>query len=171
MGRLLSGKTVGIIGGGRIGSTVAHLLCGFHCVLLGYDPKLGKHPLITLVDMDTLLKESDIITIHVPYSKDTHHLINSVNIPTLKKGAIVINTSRGGIIDEEAVCKAINAGHIAGAGVDCFEKEPYCGNLSKCDHVLLTSHIGSYARESRNKMELEAVENLLKALHTLGVLK
>jgi D-3-phosphoglycerate dehydrogenase len=168
MGRLLSEKTVGIIGCGRIGSSVAGLLAGFRCRLLGYDPHIASHPVIHMTGLESLLRDSDIISIHVPYSKETHNLINSENIRTLKRGAIIINTSRGGIVEEAALCKALNEGMLGGVGIDCFEKEPYEGDLAKCEQAVLTCHIGSYAAESRVQMEREAADNLLNALKGEG---
>lgn len=168
MGRLLSGKTVGLIGCGRIGSSVAKLLSGFQCELLGYDPHIKTHHAIKLTDMEYLLKHSDIISIHVPYSGETHNLINAKNIASVKKGAIIINTSRGGIVDEEALCKAIQEGRIGGAGLDCFLEEPYKGELASCEQAVLTCHIGSYAKESRVQMEQESVDNLLNAFKDAG---
>ena len=171
MGRLLSGKTVGLIGCGRIGSSVARLISGFRCETLGYDPKIRSHPSIRLTDLDSLLRNSDIISVHVPYSKETHHLINADNIRDLKKGAVLINTSRGGIVDEAALCAALREGTIGGAGIDCFLQEPYCGELAGCEQAVLTCHVGSYAKESRIQMEREAAENLLRALKDAGGMK
>jgi D-3-phosphoglycerate dehydrogenase len=167
MGSLLSKKTVGIIGCGRIGTTVSKLLTGFQCKLLGYDPGVQSHQSLSMTDLDTLLSESDVITIHVPFSDATRHLINADNIGKVKKGAVILNTSRGGIVDEEALCTALKNGHLGGAGLDCYNKEPYTGDLASCDQAVLTCHVGSYARESRIQMERDAVENLLNALRDM----
>jgi D-3-phosphoglycerate dehydrogenase len=168
MGSLLSEKTVGIIGCGRIGTSLAKLLSGFRCKLLGYDANLKEHNLIQLTDLNSLLSESDIITVHVPYSQETHHLINANNITMIKKGAIVLNTSRGGILDENALCQALNDGHLGGVGVDCYIEEPYKGELIKCEQAVLSCHVGSYAKEARVQMERDAADNLLKALKSSG---
>jgi D-3-phosphoglycerate dehydrogenase len=168
MGMLLSGKTVGIIGCGRIGTSVAKLLSGFQCRLLGYDATITEHELIQLTDLESLLSESDIITLHVPYSQETHHLINADNLRRIKKGAIVLNTSRGGIVDEGALCQALKEGHLGGVGVDCYLEEPYEGELSRCEESVLTCHVGSYAKEARIQMERDAADNLLRALKSTG---
>ena len=164
MGNLLTGKTVGIIGCGRIGTAVARMLAGFECTLLGFDPGLASHPTIALTDLETLLRQSDLVTLHLPYSAASHQIINAGNVMTLKKGAVVINAARGGVVDEEALCQALKCGHLGGLGLDCFTNEPYQGELASCDKAVLTCHVGSYALEARMKMEAETVENLLKGL-------
>ncbi|MGB9498881.1 MAG: phosphoglycerate dehydrogenase [Dissulfuribacterales bacterium] len=164
MGNLLQGRTIGIIGCGRIGSCVAGLLAGFECKITGYDPASPGTDCIPMADMDSLLKQSDIVTLHLPYSKENYHLIDAKAIGLMKKGACLINASRGGLVDEDALIKALRSGHLAGAALDCFEEEPYSGPLSGFDNVLLTAHIGSYAVEGRVMMERQAMENLLGAL-------
>lgn len=131
---------------------------------IGSDPCFERHPDIELVSWETLLKRSDIISIHIPYSMESRHLINSDTIKKMKKGAIIINTSRGGIVDERALLNAIKDGHLSGACLDCFEEEPYKGELIDLPQVILTSHIGSYAREARIEMERQAVDNLLEVV-------
>lgn len=167
-GMLLSQKTVGIVGCGRIGTSVAKLLEGFQCELIGSDSYIETHPLIEIIGLDSLFARADIISFHVPYSEETHHMINADNVSRVKKGAIVVNTSRGGIIDEDVVYQALIDGHLGGAGIDCYEQEPYKGRLIDCEQAVLTSHVGSYAKESRVQMEREAADNLLEALNGLG---
>lgn len=163
-GFLLSEKVIGIVGCGRIGKRLARLLKGFNCKAIGYDPvKIETDDLIS-VSIDQLLAESDIISLHLPYRKDTHHFIDAGKITMMKKGSFLINASRGGLVDENAVYSALLSGHLNGLGMDCFENEPYNGNLIKMENTVLTSHIGSYARESRIAMERHAVDNLLKEL-------
>jgi D-3-phosphoglycerate dehydrogenase len=164
MGRLLGEQAVGIVGCGRIGSAVAELVKSFGAKLLGYDAHIDGHQIIHLVSLDQLLEDADIISLHVPYGKDTHHLIDKQLLSRMKKGALVINTSRGGIVDEQALYEAIVSGHLGGACIDTFEEEPYTGSLTRLPQVVLTSHIGSYAKEARVKMEREAVLNLLYAM-------
>ena len=168
MGNLLNGKTLGIVGCGRIGSCVAKLLSGFDCKVIGYDPLPVDSKLVSIVELDFLLKTADIVSLHMPYSSDNHYFINQDKMGIMKKGAFLINAGRGGLVDESALLNALDSGHLAGAALDCFEKEPYNGPLACSDKVLLTAHIGSYASEGRIMMERQAVENILKILNNLG---
>jgi D-3-phosphoglycerate dehydrogenase len=171
MGRLLHGKTVGIVGCGRIGSYVAKLVSAFGCRVLGCDPYLQTHQYCKLVSLDTLLAQSDIVSLHIPYSADNHHLISTTQLALMKPGAILINAARGGLVDEQALYEAVKSGHLGGAAIDCFEKEPYTGPLKELPNVLLTAHIGSYAKEARTLMEQQAVENLVRELQRQGVVQ
>jgi len=164
MGKLLGAQTVGLVGCGRIGSAVARLLKPFGVRLIGYDPFIKEHPAISILSLDELLKQADIISLHVPYNESMHHLVNKQLIDKMKQGAIIINTSRGGIVDEEALYEALVSGHLGGACLDTFEREPYKGPLDELSQVILTPHIGSYAKEARIKMEREAAHNLLSTI-------
>jgi D-3-phosphoglycerate dehydrogenase len=164
MGQLLHGKTVGIIGCGRIGKCVANLLSVFGCRLLGYDPVVSSAGILKLVSLDRLLSESDIITLHLPYTEKTHHIIDEPLMRSMKKGAFVVNAARGGLIDEQALFKCLQDGQLRGAALDCFKQEPYIGPLKEMGNVVLTGHIGSYAKEGRAQMEEQAVNNLLQEL-------
>ena len=162
MGNLLQGKTVGIIGCGRIGTAVSKILSVFGCRLLGYDPVVTSSDLVEMFFFDSLLAASDIVTLHLPYTENTHHILDAVRLQSMKKGAILINASRGGLIDDQALLESLQSGHLAGAALDCFEQEPYTGPLTKLENVVLTGHIGSYAKEGRAIMEEQAVKNLLR---------
>ena len=164
MGSLLQGKTVGIIGCGRIGIYLAKSLLALGCRVLGYDPVIPGVKCIEFRELAVLLRESDLVTLHMPYSAANHHFINQKRIESMKKGAFLINASRGGLIDEEALYQALKNGHLAGAALDTFAQEPYRGPLKDLQNVLLTAHIGSYAREARVIMEAEAVDKLLDHL-------
>lgn len=168
MGRLLSGKTVGIIGLGRIGRRVATLLRPFGVKILVNEPKPDKKWVkenkVSLTSLKKLLKESDVVTLHVPYTEETRNLINSERLKTMKKEAILINTSRGGLVDETALYRALKSGSLGGAALDVMEVEPYRGPLTKLDNVILTPHIGSYALETRVQMEVEAAKNMIEML-------
>ncbi len=170
MGNLLYGKTVGIIGCGRIGSRLARNLQGFDCTVIGTDIASPKNTDIHLVDLNQLLVASDIISLHLPYSAQTHHFINSERLALMKKGSFLINAARGDLVDEVALLKCLNKRHLAGAALDCFEQEPYQGPLRKLKNVLLTAHIGSYAREGRILMETQAVWNLIQGLKKQGII-
>ncbi len=165
MGSLFSGKKIGIIGLGRIGQAVASLSLSLNAYVLYYDPGVKtKIPKARRVELHPLLREADIVTVHVPFSQTTKHLLGKEQLGLMKKDSLLINCSRGGVIDEEALFAALQDKKLAGAALDVFEQEPYKGPLKDLDNVLLTPHIGSYAREARVAMEMEAVNNLLKAL-------
>ena len=152
MGSLLSEKTVGIVGMGTIGRKLTSLLRPFNCNVLASDHfpdmKYAKENNIDYVSLDELLRVSDVVTAHLPLDNDTKGLFNTNLFMQMKEGAIFINTSRGKIVDEEALFDVLN--------------EPYTGKLKELDNVTLTCHAGSYAREARVKMESQAVENLIK---------
>lgn len=164
MGNLLHKKTVGIIGCGRIGTYLGTLLTAFECNLLGYDIKAVYNTNFNMVSKKQLLNESDIVSLHLPYTADSHYFIDIDEICEMKNSAIIVNAARGGLVNEKVLYDSLVKGDISGAALDCFESEPYNGRLIELDNVLLTSHIGSYAIEGRNNMEQQAVENLLDAL-------
>lgn len=164
MGRLLFRKTVGIIGCGRIGSHLARLLSVFDCRVLGVDPARPQNEFLQYVELEALLAASDIVSLHLPYSSAFHHFIDANRLRIMKKGAFLVNAARGGLVDEQALLGALQAGHLDGAALDCFEQEPYQGPLKNLGNVLLTGHIGSYAKEARVMMEMQAVDNLLAAM-------
>ncbi len=162
MGNLLSGKRVGIIGFGRIGKKVAELLRPFDCDIV-YTDVTAKDAVagVNCVPLNELLKNSDIISIHV---SSTDKIIGDKELKQMKKGAFLVNVSRGEVIDEDALFRAAESGHLGGAAIDVFNIEPYKGPLKDLGNVILTPHIGSYASEARIEMEIEAVKNLLKSL-------
>lgn len=166
MGYLLHQKTVGIIGFGRIGRRTAALLRSFGVQILYSDPKIKDDNLDDCknVNFEELLRNSDIVILHMSYSPENKHYIGKKQIALMKKEAFLVNVSRGEVIDEEALYNALKKGQIAGAALDVFEKEPYNGVLKELHNVVLTPHIGSYAKESRVEMEMEAVKNLLSGL-------
>jgi len=171
MGNLLHGKTLGIIGLGVIGKTLVKLVKGFDFNILAFDlyqdKKFAKDHCVNYCDFDTLLSESNIISIHLNLTDETNQLMNATQIGKMKPDSILINASRGEIINEEALYMALKEKKIFGAGLDVFNKEPYSGALTTLDNVVLTPHIGSYAKELRIQMEIEAVENLLRGLNEL----
>lgn len=162
MGNLLNKKKVGIKGLGRIGKKVAELLRPFGCEIAYADPFVDDGLLgMKRLSFDDLLGWADIITIHVSV-KD--RLVGEKEFRLMKKGAWLINTSRGGVVDEKVLYEHLKNGYLAGAALDVFEEEPYAGPIKELDNVIVTPHIGSYAKETRVKMEREAVENLIKGL-------
>lgn len=168
MGRLLSGKSVGIVGLGRVGKRVAELLRPFGVKILATEPNPDKKWVeenkISLTSIEDLLRESDVVTLHIPYSKQNLNLINTEKLKMMKRGSILINTSRGGLVDESALRQALLNGRLGGAALDVMEVEPYNGPLKDIDSVILTPHIGSYALEARVQMEMEAAKNLISML-------
>lgn len=163
MGNLLSGKKVGIVGFGRIGQKVAQLLKPFGCEIAYADPFVENGSFDSAkLPLDELLGWADIVSLHVS-SKE--QLLGPKEFKLLKSGAWLINTSRGAAVDEGLLFEYLQKGRLSGAALDVFKDEPYKGPLNKLDNIILTSHIGSYAREARIKMEIESVENLLKALN------
>lgn len=177
-GGLLAAQRVGIVGLGRVGRRVARICRAFEAEVVAYDSFVKEAPKevggaegVKLIPLEKLLAEADIISLHVPYDADTHHLLDEEAFSRLKPGAVVINTARGGLIDEATLAEALLSGRLAAAALDVFEQEPYHGPLLNCENIILTSHIGSLAKESRQRMELEAAENLLRGLVEAGVME
>ncbi len=163
------GRTLGIVGAGRIGSAMAKRATGWNMRILYTDvqpnPNIEKEVGAQFVDMDTLLKESDYISIHVPLTPETHHLIDEAALRKMKPTAYLVNTSRGPVIDEAALARALKEKVIAGAGLDVFEEEPKIHpDLLELENVVITPHIASATHETRNKMATMAATNLIEAL-------
>lgn len=163
MGNLLYGKKVGIIGFGRIGRAVAGLLKAFDCEIAYADPFVDDGLLgLRRLSKHELLCWAEIVSIHVA-SKE--RIMSRGDIEMMKRGGWIINVSRGEAVDEVALYDSLKSGDLCGAAIDVFEQEPYKGPLAHLDNVVLTPHIGSYAKEARTRMELEAVNNLIKGLN------
>jgi len=168
LGNLLYRKTIGIVGLGKIGKTLVRLLAPFNVNILAYDPcpdkKFAERHSVTLCHLNQLLETSDVVTLHTPLTNDTHHLISHNELELMKSTAMLINTARGPLVNEEALIYALENNKIASAALDVFESEPYSGELRKFDNIILTPHIGCCAKETREIMGNEAVENLLTIL-------
>jgi D-3-phosphoglycerate dehydrogenase len=155
MGSELSGKYLGIVGLGNIGKRLAKLARGLNMNIIGFDvmpiaDDFARDVGLIKADIDTLLSSADYVSFHVPLTETTHHLVNSKRISTMKKTAYIINTSRGEIIDEDALYNALKEGKIAGAALDVFEKEPAVGNkLATLPNVVCTPHIGAQTKEAQ----------------------
>jgi D-3-phosphoglycerate dehydrogenase len=155
MGIELSGKYLGIVGLGNIGKRLAKLARGLSMNIIGFDvmpiaDDFARDVGLIKADIDTLLSSADFISFHVPLTDTTHHLVNAKRISTMKKTAYIINTSRGEIIDEDALYDALKEGKIAGAALDVFEKEPAVGNkLTTLPNVICTPHIGAQTKEAQ----------------------
>ncbi len=167
----LQGKTVGSIGFGLIGQAVASRIKSFGVDLLYYD----KHRVSDVLEvelkasyasLDDLLRRSDIVTLHIPLTAGTHHLIGRTEFQTMKKTAILINTARGAVVDEEALVEALNLGIIAGAGLDVFSEEPLPSRhpLRRCSNVLLTPHLAGQTREAMERMVFMMLQNIQRVM-------
>ena len=168
MGSLIQEKTLGIIGLGKIGKALIKLVQGFDFMLLAYDQfkdeEFQKEYNVKYSTLVTVLKESDIVSLNINLTDQTRNLIDKTRLKLMKPDSILINTSRGEIVDEVALYNALKNGKLAGAALDVFQQEPYSGSLTELENVVLTPHIGSYAKEIRVQMEIEAVQNLVKGL-------
>jgi len=159
MGALLKDKTVGIVGFGQIGQRVGQLVSAFGAKVIFTDVRKIRCQGMKQVTLAQLIKGADIISLH---AAGKAVVIDDARIALMKPGVIVINTARGALIDENALVQGLASGKIAGAGLDVFWEEPYRGKLLEQEQVILTPHIGSYAKEARVVMERTAAENLIK---------
>ncbi|MHC1761795.1 MAG: 2-hydroxyacid dehydrogenase [Negativicutes bacterium] len=163
----LSHKKIGIVGFGNIGRLVAKLLKGFECEILYYDayrlPAEQEHALVAkYMELDDLVEMADIITLHTPLTAQTHYLINEARLKAMKPNAVLINTARGGLVDEKALVEVLKSGHLLGAGIDCFEVEPIDQNhpLTKFDNVIVTPHNGGGTNEAVEAVVRDSSENI-----------
>lgn len=164
-GNLLAGKRVGIVGFGRIGQKVAQLLKPFEAEIGYYDiNEVWEMISHRFGDLDSLLQWADIVTLHAAVSPGSTPLLGRDQIRKMKPGSWLVNTSRGGVVDEEALYVALKDGHLKGAALDVFSEEPYRGKLCELDNVILTPHIATLTEESRLQMEVEATQNLVHFL-------
>lgn len=170
LGLDIHGATLGIIGLGRIGQAVAHRASGFKMKILYTDVAKARREIedalkVTFVSREELLAQADIVTIHVPYQRETHHLIGEKELSVMKKTAILINASRGGVVDDAALVAALRNGSLQGAGLDVFEGEPRLNpGFLELKNVVLAPHIASSSEQTRRKMAQMAAENLVAAL-------
>jgi D-3-phosphoglycerate dehydrogenase len=159
MGALFTGKTLGIVGLGKIGARVAELGKAFGAEIVFSDLNDIKTETYRQVPLNELFTSSDIISVHLSSKEE---LISAEEISKMKDGVILINTARGGVINEDALYEGLSSGKVAHAALDVYRTEPYSGKLTELDNVTLTPHAGSYAKEARITMELEAVKNLVE---------
>lgn len=169
LGMEVSGKTLGIAGAGRIGAAMGRRGKGFdmNIIYTANQPKseLEAHTGARFVDKETLLKESDFLSLHMPLTENTRHYIGKKELEMMKSTAILINTARGPVVDEAALVEALRTGQIWGAGLDVYEKEPAIAHgLAELDNVVLLPHVGSATVETREKMAMMVAEDILAAL-------
>ena len=165
--REIAGKTVGIVGFGRIGSRVAELLKGFGPTILAYDPfvapelieKAGAVP----SGFEELLRESDIVTLHLPFTPEVRHLMNAETLALMKDGAYLVNTARGGLVDEAALCEALASGKLAGAAIDVYETEPITADnpLFKFENAVFSPHVSALSFETNYNGSLICAESII----------
>ncbi|MBX5492626.1 MAG: dehydrogenase [Chloroflexi bacterium] len=170
-GHMLWRRTFGLIGLGRVGVGVAERLQGWGVRMLGYDPyvapEVPRRLGVELTDLDTLLRESDVVSIHVTLTDETRHLIGERELALMKPSAYLINTARGAAVDEQALARALAAGRIAGAGIDVWEREPPLPDnplLQFEDNAILTPHNLAHSQECYDALAQTAIENTLRGL-------
>jgi D-3-phosphoglycerate dehydrogenase len=169
MGAELVGRTLGIVGLGRVGLTVADRARAFEMTLLGSDPLVSADAAaahgVRLVELDALLPDADVVTLHVPLAAATRGLLGAERLARMKPGALLINVARGGIVDEAALAEALASGRLGGAAIDVFEHEPVrYSPLLSAPNTVLTPHLGASTIEAQAKASLEVVEGVLDVL-------
>lgn len=175
VGTELYQKVLGVIGFGKVGSVVSKLAQGLSMHVMAYDPFISKSVAVMqgveLVSLETLFKRADFITLHVPLSETTRYMIGKAQMAQMKRGVFIINCARGGLIDEKALCDAIVSGHIAGAALDVFEKEPPRGSpLLQLDSVVCTPHLGASTEEAQVRVAVDSAQQVIDFLK-LGVVR
>lgn len=169
-GTELKGKYLGIIGLGNIGKRLGRLARALNMNIIGYDvipidEEFSKEVGLMKADLNTLIQSSDYISIHVPLLDSTYHLLDAEKMSMMKKTAKIINTSRGGVVDENALYDALKNGTLGGAALDVFEKEPAIGNkLAELDNVILTPHIGAQTKEAQSLAANVIAEKIIQIL-------
>ena len=166
-GRRLAACTVGIIGVGRIGSRVIQHLQGFGPPRImvndiAREPTLGSRYPLQWASKEEIYKDADIISLHLPLTHITRNLIRTEQLLMMKPDAVLINTARGGVIHEQELAAVLRAGHLAGAAIDVFEREPYSGELAGIERCVLTAHMGSMSVDCRTRMEIEATKEAVR---------
>ena len=160
-GNLLEGKTVLIVGYGKIGKKLSVLLKPFNTKIIVCDKRFKTNKSNKFKNLSAALPKADIVTFHVDIDKTVLGIEES---KLLKKGVLVLNSSRGKVVNEKVLIKYIKNKTIKRAWIDTFEREPYIGKLSKFENIILTPHIGSFTVETRSRMEIESVQNILKSI-------
>lgn len=173
IGAGLSGKTIGIVGLGAIGKAVARRCTGFSMDIISYDPffdaSFGDEFAIRRVEMVELLRTADFISLHVPFLPDTERMINKTTLGAMKNSAILINVSRGQLVDEDALYSALESGEIVGAGLDVFSVEPMLNSrLFELENVVVTPHIAGFTHRSEREMGVRSVSNAMGILDATG---
>ena len=163
MGRILYKKTLGIVGFGSIGRLVARMAQGFEMRVIAHDPFVDSATEVELCGLERLLQEADVVTLHCALTDDTRRLIDEDALSKMKPDAVLINTARAGVVDTQALCRAVGEGRIAGAALDVFDQEPPPQDdpLRSAPNVLATPHIAAYAREAISEMDRMCADDLI----------
>jgi D-3-phosphoglycerate dehydrogenase len=164
MGRSYGRSRIGIVGLGHVGSRVAKVSVALGSEVGYTDLHVDNPAYERFANVEKLAEWADVLTIHLPHDEDTHNTVNEKILTALGPGGVIINTARGGLVDEEALYRALRDGKLAGAALDVFAEEPYQGPLTEFPNVLLTCHMGSYAKQVRAAMETEALRNAMNHL-------
>jgi (S)-sulfolactate dehydrogenase len=171
IGHEVQGRQLGLLGFGTIAREVATRALGLGMNVIAHDPYITENSVwahVTSVDMETLIRTSDVLSVHVPKTPETVGLIGASSVPRMKEGAVLINTSRGGVIDEPTVIEAVRSGHLGGAALDVFENEPVTrqGGLAfdSIPNLLLTPHIAGITAESESRIATSLVESIRQTL-------
>ena len=162
-GKMLTNSNIGIIGFGKIGKQIQLLLKPFKCKITIYDPNKNKYS--SIKNLNFILKNSEIITLNIPFNKKNKNFINAQKLNQMSENTILVNCSRGGLIDEKALYKKLKENKNFKAIIDCFDVEPYYGKLIKLENVILSPHVASYTEETRDKMEKNSFINCLKNIN------
>jgi phosphoglycerate dehydrogenase-like enzyme len=159
------GQTLGLVGVGRIGMRFAEMAAPLKFRILAYDVKPPKDlgP-VQIADLDTVLQESDYVSLHCPLTKDTRHLINAQTLAKMKKGSFLINVSRGGVVDTDALVDALKSGHLAGAALDVFEQEPLPADspILKLNNVIVAPHLASYSLDAAAQLRRDVAAHVVE---------
>ena len=174
LGEVISGKTIGVIGFGNIGSKVGKLAAAMNMRVLANDPNKNDNYISDFgaekVEMNSLLEQSDIVTLHIPLNEGTFHIISEKEIEKMKASSFLLNLSRGGVVDDKAVCKALKANRLAGAALDVIEGEVPVGKeipdneLLKCSNIIITPHLGAWTHQAQKEAAVLMAENVEKTL-------
>jgi D-3-phosphoglycerate dehydrogenase len=167
----LRGKTLGILGLGRIGTTVARRALGLGMRVVAHDPFVEDADApdgVRMAGLDEMLAESDVVSVHAPLTDETRHLLDRTRLGRLRRGALLVQAARGGIVDEEALCDLLESGHLGGAAVDVYESEPLAPDhrLRRTPRVVLTPHLGASTREATRNVALDVARQVVTCLRT-----
>lgn len=165
----LAGRRLGVLGLGAIGAATARMAQGIGMEVLGFDPGLNAEQIgqlgVTAAELEEIFAHSDVLSLHIPLNEHTRHIVSAARINAMPQGAIIINTARGGLIDEQAAARALDAGHLHGIGLDAYETEPPTDSpLVGHPRVVATPHSGAHSEESVQRTATAAVKNLLAVL-------
>ena len=171
-GREIAGRTLGVVGFGSIGRLTARLARGLGMAVVAHDPQLDPRAAVWVEagvacrSLDEVLAGADVVTLHVPLGDGTRHLVNAARLATMKPDAVLINTARGGVVDESALAAALRAGRLGGAALDVFEREPLPAGspLAGCPNLILTPHIAGLTRESNARVSALIAERVAASL-------